>query len=87
MPEKLSPFLNGLHYNLCLIVLQVESFLTVGSRVGYAVGVVTTTQITHASPAATYAHSADRGWQFKAEGDCQDIASQLVHNNHKCVKY
>lgn len=54
---------------------------------GKSVGIVTTTRVQHASPAATYAHSADRGWysdaQLPAEAaseGCTDIASQLVHN-------
>ena len=48
-------------------------------------GAVTTTRITHATPASTYAHVADRDWegdqnmsaQAKAAG-CKDIARQLV---------
>ena len=66
-------------------VAQVESFLTLGSRLGFAVGVVTTTRITHASPAATYAYSAERDWESSAKGDCVDIASQLVNNDHGSV--
>ena len=61
---------------------KVESFLTVGGRSGFAVGIVTTTRITHASPAATYAFSVERDWEASADGDCQDIASQLVNNDH-----
>src|SRR5690606_17168584 len=52
---------------------------------GMATGVVTTTRITHATPAATYAHSPDRNWEddgklpeaARALG-CVDIAAQLV---------
>ena len=62
--------------------VQVESFLTVGSRGGRSVGVVTTTRITHASPSATYAFSPDRYWEAEAKGSCLDIAYQAVHNNH-----
>jgi len=53
---------------------------------GMSVGVVTTARITHATPAVTYAHSADRNWEHdvpniaKNQG-CTDIASQLVNFN------
>lgn len=54
---------------------------------GLATGVVTTTRVTHATPAATFTHSADRGWEddsdlpagAKAAG-CVDIARQLVES-------
>lgn len=52
---------------------------------GMATGIVTTTRITHATPAATYAHSPDRNWEGDVhlpadalEAGCRDIASQLV---------
>jgi alkaline phosphatase len=56
---------------------------------GLATGVVTTTRITHATPAATYAHSPNRNWeadvttppQAQALG-CRDIARQLVEFAH-----
>lgn len=54
---------------------------------GKSVGIVTTTRVQHASPAANYAHSADRGWYSDADlpdeaanEGCADIASQLVSN-------
>lgn len=54
---------------------------------GMATGLVTTTSVTHASPAGIYAHVANRNWENDAEvlsdnGDpniCTDIATQLVH--------
>lgn len=54
-------------------------------QAGLSVGVVSTAEITHATPGAVYAHSADRGWdvdsampaEAKAEG-CKDIARQLI---------
>uniref|UniRef100_A0A182MHL4 Alkaline phosphatase n=1 Tax=Anopheles culicifacies TaxID=139723 RepID=A0A182MHL4_9DIPT len=59
---------------------------------GKATGVVTTTRITHASPAGAYASSADRDWEDDSEvnADCpttrdedkpKDIASQLVYGS------
>lgn len=53
---------------------------------GLATGIVTTTRITHATPAATYAVSADRGWEYSGAdddmGDCPDIAAQLLAFDH-----
>ena len=51
---------------------------------GLATGVVTTTRITHATPAATYAHAPQRDWEDDSKipkamrDDCRDIARQLV---------
>lgn len=52
---------------------------------GLATGVVTTTRLTHATPAATYAHVPHRDWESDAElpltateQGCRDIARQLV---------
>jgi len=52
---------------------------------GLALGIVTTTRITHATPAAVYAHAPDRDWESDAAipkaqrgKGCTDIASQLV---------
>ncbi len=54
---------------------------------GMATGVVTTTKLTHATPAATFAHAADRGWEndtlmAKVAGTaaCTDIARQMVES-------
>jgi alkaline phosphatase len=54
-------------------------------RRGLALGIVTTTRLTHATPAAVYARSADRDWEVdsvippseRGKG-CKDIALQLV---------
>ena len=48
-------------------------------------GIVTTTRITHATPAAFYAHAADRDWEDdsaipEGHGACNDIAKQLVED-------
>lgn len=54
---------------------------------GMATGVVTTTRVTHATPAATFSHSANRGWEsdsaMPAEAlaaGCADIARQLIES-------
>ncbi|MEM7279648.1 MAG: alkaline phosphatase, partial [Pseudomonadota bacterium] len=52
--------------------------------VGKAVGVVTTTRITHATPASLYAHSSERDYESDAymnaerRANCVDIARQLL---------
>ncbi|WP_105253876.1 alkaline phosphatase [Pseudoalteromonas sp. T1lg75] len=53
---------------------------------GLSTGVISTARITHATPAATYAKSADRNWEDVSDmpeeaiaAGCQDIASQLVN--------
>lgn len=50
-------------------------------KLGYYVGLVTTDSVTGASPAAGYAHSADRLYTHFVPQDCHanDIASQLIH--------
>ncbi len=52
---------------------------------GLATGVVTTSSVTHATPAACYAHSPERGWENDSKmsdgaraADFPDIARQLV---------
>ncbi len=47
---------------------------------GLATGVVSTTRLTHATPAATYAHVASREWEHNSSigNGCKDIASQLI---------
>ena len=55
------------------------------SSSGMAAGVVTTARVTHATPGATFTHSADRNWENDTElpeaareAGCIDIARQLV---------
>ena len=64
---------------------ETVSALELAAAAGQATGVVTTTRITHATPAATYGHSADRNWEVDVEipekqrgSDCVDLARQLV---------
>lgn len=52
---------------------------------GLATGVVSTASITHATPAAVYAHSPSRNWEADSNipadhiaAGCQDIAQQLI---------
>ncbi|XP_050685011.1 membrane-bound alkaline phosphatase-like [Leptidea sinapis] len=55
---------------------------------GLDVGLVTTTRVTHASPAGMYAHTSERNWESDADIPkecltlgCRDIAYQLIMNN------
>lgn len=67
-----------------------ESIVSWAQKSCKATGIVTTTRITHASPAGAYAHTTNRDWESnneisekcKADGDSnvRDIAYQLVHN-------
>uniref|UniRef100_A0A8C5QDD1 Alkaline phosphatase n=1 Tax=Leptobrachium leishanense TaxID=445787 RepID=A0A8C5QDD1_9ANUR len=66
---------------------EVDSVLHRAKKAGKSVGIVTTTRVQHASPAASYAHSANREWYSDNEmtanminSGCKDIAYQLVHN-------
>ncbi|CAN2387965.1 alkaline phosphatase [Pristimantis euphronides] len=66
---------------------EVDSILKWAKAAGKSVGVVTTTRINHATPAAAYAHSPDRDWYSDADmppdairQGCKDIAWQLVNN-------
>lgn len=60
---------------------KVTSLAETAKQAGRATGVVTTTRITHATPAAAYAHSADRDWEASVPAECKgqkDIAAQLL---------
>ncbi len=75
----------------CAAALENElpSLLEQAEDSGFATGVVSTARITHATPAATYAHSPHRDWEsnenLPAEAvreGCRDIARQLVEFDH-----
>lgn len=62
-----------------------QGFLEQAAKAGMGTGVVTTTRVTHATPAATYAHTPDRDWESDANmpqearvQGCKDIARQLI---------
>ena len=64
---------------------KVTSIFEMAEPLGMATGVVSTARITHATPAATYAHTANRDWETdKDMADAKniearvDIARQLV---------
>lgn len=65
---------------------SVSSIMEWAQAVGKRTGVVTTTRVTHATPAAAYAHSFHRDWECEAKipvefrNRTKDIAAQLVEN-------
>ncbi|KAH8271213.1 hypothetical protein KR018_001446, partial [Drosophila ironensis] len=67
---------------------HVASIAAWAQKQGMATGFVTTTSVTHASPAGVYAHIANRNWENDAEvladnGDpnvCPDAAAQLINS-------
>jgi alkaline phosphatase len=63
------------------------SFIELAESAGLATGVVTTTRLTHATPASVYAHGPDRNWEddsylpaAAAAAGCRDLARQLVES-------
>ena len=65
---------------------QLFTALELAEIAGMSTGIVSTARITHATPAATYAKSADRDWENPSmmpaaaiAAGCEDIASQLVN--------
>ncbi|XP_076763625.1 alkaline phosphatase, tissue-nonspecific isozyme [Xylocopa sonorina] len=64
---------------------HVDSIISWAQAVGKDTGFVTTTRVTHATPAPLYAHTADRRWECeskmpKTADRCKDIARQLVED-------
>jgi alkaline phosphatase len=64
---------------------ETKTLLEMAEQKGMATGVVTTARLTHATPAACYAHSAHRDWESDAnlttdarENNFPDIARQLI---------
>ncbi len=64
---------------------EVVTALELAEIKGLSTGVVSTARITHATPAAAYAKSADRNWEDisdmpaeAVQAGCKDIADQLV---------
>src|SRR5688500_11398149 len=63
---------------------ELLSFIELAESAGLRTGVVTTARLTHATPAATYAHVPDRNWESDSNlppgaraGGCIDIAAQF----------
>ncbi len=68
---------------------ELTSLGTIAKKRGKAVGFVTTTRVTHATPATVYARSPERDWEFDTltpypalDAGCRDIAWQLINFGH-----
>lgn len=63
---------------------EVETVLEKAYKRGMSVGIVTTTYVTHASPAASYAKTDNRGWY--SDGSYLDYYDGILPDNHKPCK-
>lgn len=68
---------------------KVPSLFSMAEDKGLATGIVSTATITHATPASTYAHVAQRDWEVDANmpaaakaAGCTDIARQMIEWPH-----
>lgn len=63
---------------------SLTTILELAERKGLSTGVISTARLTHATPAATYAHTSNRDWetnsQLPPDTQIKDIASQLIDN-------
>ena len=77
--------------NDCAAALENElpTLLEEAEDRGHPTGIISTARITHATPAATYGHTPNRGWEVDAvlpttavEAGCRDLARQMVEFEH-----
>ncbi len=68
---------------------EILTALEMAEDINMATGIISTARITHATPAATYAHTPERNWENNSQlpqeaidNGCQDIASQLLSFNY-----
>lgn len=67
---------------------ELRTFWDDAKDQGLRLGLVSSARLTHATPAAAYAHSSERNWEYDSElsdgataGGCRDIAAQFVDSN------
>jgi alkaline phosphatase len=67
------------------LAAPTTTLMEIAEAAGLSTGVVSTARLTHATPAATYSHSAERNWEADADLPaeakqlgCRDIARQFV---------
>ncbi|KAJ0183231.1 hypothetical protein K1T71_001207 [Dendrolimus kikuchii] len=78
----------GGRFNNCASTInsKVSSLVDWAHEAGKSTGIVTTARVTHATPAALYAHAPSRYWEDDSRvpptvrKDCKDIAMQLIEN-------
>jgi alkaline phosphatase len=65
---------------------KVKTLLEQAEENGLSTGIVTTARLTHATPAACYAHTSERDWEadadMPADATVTDIAKQLINFNY-----
>ncbi|MGE3298330.1 MAG: alkaline phosphatase [Porticoccaceae bacterium] len=63
---------------------KLTTILELAEKRGMATGVISTARLTHATPAATYAHISERNWERNSQlpggATVKDIAAQLIDN-------
>ncbi len=64
--------------NATLYAVPLKTILEMADEAGKATGVVTTTRVTHATPAGYYAHSADRDWENEIAEQCIESDMEVV---------
>lgn len=74
-------------FSSCITKSAPPTLLKRAKKAGLSVGVVTTTRITHATPAAVYGHAVSRSWEEEKDIDpraakfgCKSLAEQLLKN-------
>lgn len=67
-----------------VLAAKLTTILEQAELKGLSTGVVSSARLTHATPAATYAHTSNRSWesnnQLPQHTQVKDIASQLIDN-------
>lgn len=73
---------------------ELVTTLDLAELAGMATGFVTTTRVTHATPAALYAKSPERNWEDNSDlpetaiaAGCSDIAAQLIDYERRLKKH
>ncbi len=70
--------------NAKVLAAKLVTILELAEKHGLSTGVVSTARLTHATPAATYAHTSSRDWednhQVPVGSQVKDIAAQLIDN-------
>lgn len=73
---------------------ELVTALELASMAGKSTGIVSTARLTHATPAATYAKTSERGWESNdklndeaRKNGCKDIATQFVESPYIDVAF
>jgi alkaline phosphatase len=81
----------AVNQNDCAAALENElpTLLEDAEDKGHPTGIISTARITHATPAATYGHTPNRGWEADSvlpgtavDAGCIDLARQMVEFDH-----